>query len=79
MQSIIAGIKAKQLSHRKKQAYQQTKINPFVDSALQKIDCAFLPFFMKMSFTDTSTVFLLSVTGQISSGSFLPEMDDLVS
>jgi hypothetical protein len=31
-----------------------------------------------MSFADSSTVFLLSVTGQIASGTFLPEMDDLV-
>ncbi len=32
----------------------------------------------KMSFADSSTVFLLSVTGQIASGTFLPGMDDLV-
>ncbi len=35
-------------------------------------------FCFKMSFADSSTVFLLSVTGQIASGTFLPEMDDLV-
>ena len=33
---------------------------------------------LKMSFADSSTVFLLSVTGQIASGTFLPGMDDLV-
>jgi hypothetical protein len=32
-----------------------------------------------MSFADSSTVFLLSVTGQIASGTFLPGMDDLVT
>ena len=30
-----------------------------------------------MSFADNSTVFLISVTGQIVSGDFPPEMDDL--
>ena len=32
---------------------------------------------MKMSFADNSTVFLVSVTGQIVSGDFPPGMDDL--
>ena len=30
-----------------------------------------------MSFADNSTVFLISVTGQIVSGDFPPDMDDL--
>ena len=39
--------------------------------------CTWVVLIVIMSFADNSTVFLISVTGQIVSGDFPPEMDDL--